>query len=71
MNQQANTTRAAAKPRIRRATPAEIAAYEAAVKPLMELPVGAARTQAVFNLRDRMGIFVNFAHGKQYTIYNR
>lgn len=65
-----NTQRAATKPRFRNATPAEVAKYEAAVQPLLQLPAGEARATAVFKLRERMGIFVNFAHGRQYRVYN-
>jgi hypothetical protein len=67
-----NTQQAAAtKPRIRAATPAEVAKYEAAVWPLLDMPAGEARQTAILKLRERLGIFVNYASGtKQYRAYN-
>lgn len=66
-----NATRAAAKPRIRPCTEAEVAKYEAAVAPLLAMPVGAARQEAILKLRERLGIFVNFGSGRRvYRAYN-
>jgi hypothetical protein len=67
-----NTTRTATKPRTRLCTAVEVAKYEAAVAPLLAMPVGTARQEAIFKLRESMGIFVNFGSGRRvYRVYNR
>lgn len=71
MNTSTHTAdRAATKPRVRAATKAEVAKYEAAVQPLLSLPVGKERAAAIQKLREQQGIFVNFACGRQYRMYN-